>query len=94
MPEMVEMPTHEVAMGTTEVWAMPSKVRDVTTEVTTAEVTATEVTAAEVTATEVTATEVTATEVTTTEVTATAMSATVRKSVGGSRQTAKRENCC
>jgi hypothetical protein len=89
MPEMVEMPTHEVAMGTTEVWAMPSKVRDVTTEVTTAEVTTAEVTAAEVTATEVTAT-----EVTTTEVTATAMSATVRKSVGGSRQTAKRENCC
>jgi hypothetical protein len=89
MPEMVEMPTHEVAMGTTEVWAMPSKVRDVTTEVTTAEVTAAEVTTAEVTTAEVTAT-----EVTTTEVTATAMSATVRKSVGGSRQTAKRENCC
>jgi hypothetical protein len=89
MPEMVEMPTHEVAMGTTEVWAMPSKVRDVTTEVT-----ATEVTTTEVTTTKVTATEVTTAEVTATEVTATAMSATVRKSVGGSRQTAKRENCC
>jgi hypothetical protein len=83
MPEMMEMPTHEVAMGTTEVWAMPSKVRDMTTDVTT------EMTA-EVTATEMTATEVTAAAVTATEVTA----ATARKSVGSSGQTAKRENCC
>jgi hypothetical protein len=82
MPEMMEMPTHEVAMGTTEVWAMPSKVRDMATDVTT-EMT-TEMTA-EVTATTVTAAAVTATEVT---------AATARKSVGSSRQTAKRENCC